>query len=414
MELQLIEENYNFLRLDKNFAHNSTDFKRIFGKDALLVKALLVYFSETLQNNLFGYGSLDPTEFAEDLGLTANNLRAKVSDVKDIAQFRDMSEDEIKYRYELQEQNPNDPRFRIFDSVLENALYRLRYDSIKYSNKAQYYTTQGEDYVKIDLQEVRFIDELSIIFKNKGRGKKKVFYNYALNPAFINNLSNYYVNSKKESIKRLRKPNLDDLYLYVVNLQTTFALKGITKDFSDFNFLCKKADINITKPADRKLKLNKAFQKLNKDTEINVQLNWSAKPGTRYKYLPEIEFTEEDLKRIRENNSSDERKKTFKFNLDYELTQAYRREKFNSDMGQIIDRTDFLNWLKKLAISESTQSQSKGQFEIFNTYFKMAIVKTYGDIPNWYFQTVKKFMNALRVAERYEDAFNFNIDVNKN
>lgn len=382
----------NLFRLDKNVAHNIRDF-RAFEEDKQMIKALLTYFAFNLQHDLFGYGVLDPKEFAKIMGYSPNFLRSKHPNP---AFLKDMSKKEIIKLYKAQEDYPEHGEYRIFDSVLENALYILRYDRVRYTSTGKTFQINGEHLTKISLDEMQFLTELSIVFKRSQSGQTKLIYTYRLADSFINNISNYYLKSNKDSLKALRKPGLDELYLYLKNLMTTFALQDTCKNFSSFKLLCELAYINIEKPADRKKKLNNAFKKIAASTELKVILNWHKNGTSKYAYTPEVEFDQEQISEVK-NGSSIKKERTTIFiqNLNYELTQAFRREVLVNDLGQSIDPDKLLKWM-----------QGKNANEL-SVYFDLAVIKTYKNLPDWHWKTKNTFFQSLKNAKSFSDVFNF-------
>jgi len=385
-------ETENLFRLDKNVAHNIRDF-RAFDEDKQIIKALISFFAFNLQHDLFGYGKLDPSEFAKLMGYSPNYLRSKHPNP---ACLKDMSKKEIEKIYKSQENYPDHKEYRIFDSVLENALYILRYNRVRYTSKGTTFQLNGENLTKISLDEVQFLTELSIVFKTTKSGQTKVIYTYKLADSFINNISNYYLKSNKDSLKMLRKPGLDELYLYLKNLITTFALQDTHKGFSSFKLLCDLAYINIENPPDRKKKLSQAFQKINEKTELDVCLNWHKDGSSKYAYTPEIEYSHEQISEIKNGSSiREERATIFMQNLRYELTQAYRRDVFVNDLGQSIEPELLLKWM-----------QDKNHNEL-SIYFDLAVIKTYKKLPDWHWKTKGNFFNSLKIAKTLSAALQF-------
>jgi len=382
----------NLFRLDKNVAHNIRDF-RAFEEDKQLIKALITYFSYSLQNDLFGYGILDPYEFSKKMGFSSSYLRSKHQNPEC---FKDMTASEIEAIYQNQERYPQNKEYRIFDSILENALYLLRYNRVKYTSSGVSFKQEGNEYVKISLDEIQFLSELSIVFKKSKSGSDKVFYTYRLTDSFINNISNYYLKSQIDSLKVLRKPGLDELYLYLKNLMTTFALQDKTSDMSSFDLLCELAYIKSKEPSDRKKYLNNSFKILNEKSEIKVKLNWLRTGKSKYAYIPEIEFDKEQLKLITDNDSiNKERKIIFINNLHYELTQGYRREVFINDLGQAIDPDSLFRWIRQ---------KKSGAMEL-STYFDMAIIKSFKKSNDWNFKAKNKFFENIKTASCFNEVF---------
>lgn len=381
----------NLFRLDKNVAHNIRDF-RAFDEDKQLIKALITYFSYSLQNDLFGYGILDPHEFSRKMGFTPNYLRSKHPNP---ACFKEMTPSEIEETYRTQERYPEHREYRVFDSIFENALYLLRYNRVKYTSSGVSFKQEGNEYVKISLDEIQFLSELSIVFK-KTKSGTKIFYTYRLTDSFINNISNYYLKSKIDSLKILRQPGLDELYLYLKNLMTTFALQGKCSDMSSFDLLCELAYINSKDASDRKTRLNNAFKILNEKTEIKVKLNWLRTGKSKFAYIPEVEFDREQLTLLTDNDSiNKERKSIFFTNLHYELSQGYRREVFVNDLGQAIDQNEFLKWIK---------GKKSGAIEL-SACFDMAIIKSFKKSNDWNFKAKNKFFENIKTATCLNEVF---------
>lgn len=304
------------ISLDQNVANNILDLAQFGKEDVQLIKSLIFYFSFSFQNDIFLFGTLDPYDFAQKFNYQPGHLRKRH---KNPEQLKNLSKQQIDELYKLEKEDPSQ---RVFDSILENALWLLGNKTI-HLQKGKKLPNNSEHQYSSSVKFIKFLDDFSVYFNRKSNYADKVLYTYSLTPMFAENLSSLYFNAKPKSLIRLRKPKLDDLYIYLTNLKSILQLKGL-KTTSDvhFEYLCKLANIKITEPKDRKKKFNKVFKTIQERSELKVSLSWIKGPNMSYAYQPLIEF--DSTTNI---SSSSEQEKLTKFDnlLKHSLTKVFER-----------------------------------------------------------------------------------------
>lgn len=360
----------DIFRIDKNIAHNIDYISKyhsdnnVVNSDGGLIKNLIYYFCHSYQNNLFNFGTFDVIDFASKFGYSPDYLKKRHPEPE---QFKGKSTEEIERLYYQQEE---DISFKVYDSIVENALYILHTKpiifargarTVDYQNNEIIYNKQSNSYLIIQQLNTKTISKITkenrSSRKLQGNQGSKVVYQYTLNNLFIENLSHYYLKGAKESLIQLRKSSLDDLYLYLSNLKNTLALKGKSKttreETPNFELLCKIANIKSIKengePYDnkyRKRDLVKCFTEINKRSELKFEVTWVKSDKQRWNYIPILEF--EDLKAV---DLADEKKSVFRNRLSHELLEAFRICKggdYHSDNRDVL----FMSWLKDISQNE--------------------------------------------------------------
>lgn len=383
------------IRIDKNVGKNVLDFTGL-GTDAPLVKSLIYYFCHTYQYNLFNWERLDPYDFARRFGFTTNHLRKRHPDP---VQLKGLSQTEIDDMYALQEK---EPEMRIWDSYLENALWILKTSKINYRYGGKVYKSSEEKMYYSEVKDIQFLEELAVIFsKNSRGGKERISYHYKLADSFVENLTNYYFKASADSIMLLRKPALDDLYIYLINLLAS--LKGaandkqLTHDSSKeiiatpaFSLLCELAHINVKSAKQRKYKLNGCLQRIARETDLKFTVEWvKANANTRYNYKPILRFP------LTTNiNSEGERDNIFYQKVVHELMKVYRK-KYVYKVEHSSTEDKFLTWCRK---NEDVEAKVLAfQYAYFDTW-RTTVEKSH--------YSTKQFMQQLRhvqsIAEIYQ------------
>ena len=283
------KSNLNMIRADKNIANI---ISKLMEKDSYnVVVSLLMYFYHCTQNNLFGFGVLDPQNFGEVMGFTPEFLRMKHPDPIQ-PRVENWSKDEIKRRYELEKKYPEE---RIYDSLLENALYILT-QTVNLSKGAQLVSfDEGVKYMN-QIKSFQFLTDIACVYdRSKSRGKPKIFYQYALNPQILNNLNHFYFDEYIEDFVAVRKAgkNLDGLYLYLKN-QENFTTGNLENTFrASLDVLADK--LQLSEKYEQKYKkreVKRAIEKILKVTKnFSCSLDWeSAGKNARWQYIPVITF----------------------------------------------------------------------------------------------------------------------------
>ncbi|MDR2406583.1 MAG: hypothetical protein LBE13_00495 [Bacteroidales bacterium] len=382
-------QEHPLIRIDKNIAHNIDLFISIGGisnEDKALIKSLIYYFCFSRQTDLFGFGTLDPKQFAAALNYKEGYLRKKHPNP---LQLQKLTVEEKKFLYEQEKRNP---AAKIFDSYLENALYILHTTALRFTRTAKEVVFENGTTKYTNISEAYILLPKLITTTIKGKGSPKIFFIYDVNKNFITNLSLYFLKFSKEALISLRRAGLDDLYLYLKNFRETLQDKLKTSTeinrSLNFNHLCKIARIPLQRKdgsefknqRDVKQKLIDVFNSINKQTDLKFKVEWiKSTPNTRWKYLPVFFFEDEQNEKIGSiyNNIKrrQERMTIFQENLQYELLECFKQ--YNNE------RTEqaLLQWLK----TDSNIAEKE-------LAFRTAQYKTFGKVH----QDIDKMTKAWR------------------
>ncbi|MDR2449534.1 MAG: hypothetical protein LBD52_06205 [Prevotellaceae bacterium] len=392
----------SLIRIDKNIAHNIDLFisiDSISNEDKALIKSLIYYFCFSRQTDLFGFGILDPKQFAAALNYKEGYLRKKHPNP---LQLQKLTTEEKNLLYEQEKRNP---AVKIFDSCLENALYILHTTALRFSRTAKEVVFEKNTTKYTNISKAYILLPELITTTVKGKGSPKIFFNYDINKNFITNLSLYFLKFNKEALITLRRAGLDDLYLYLKNFKETLQEKLKTSTEIDrslnFNHLCKIARIPLQKkdgsefenPRDIKQKLIHAFNVINKQTDLKFSVTWAkTTPNTRWKYLP-LFFFEIGSEAMASGMYKDivrrqERMVIFEENLKYELLNCFKQHNYSDKWTE----QSMLEWLKSdRDIAEKELAFRTAQYE------------TFGKIHNHIDKMTKAWYTSLSKINSFQD-----------
>lgn len=335
-------------RYDRNLARNVTDFS-LYEKDSTLIKNLVTFFSHDINHgilteDLFGKKILDPAVFAQQMGY--KNYRSLIKKHSDPAQFRGKSPKEV----ESLKKEFKELKEPIWETELCNAIFRMRYESLRFSKPG----TTPDGLQTSELKEIRFLKGAKKFYDPK---TKKIFYELEYDETFQNNLARYFMKIYKSAYAELRKPGLQDLYIYLVNMRDLAKHQYSKLDKSpeknneyvldsvSFDHLCMLAGTNCERPAENKRYLIKAFNKINKAVGAeSFILTWS-KQG-RFLYKPIITFKFTDVEIVDLSNEHGSRFKGF---FHKKLKEIFRKEFLKTNVieqNQEKFNTQFIDWLK--------------------------------------------------------------------
>lgn len=382
----------NSFRIDKNVAHNILDLD-VFKDDLLVAKSLIYYFCYSYQNDLFGFGTIDPYDFSKAFGFTANYLRSKHPDP---LQLRGLSQNRIEELHREEEENPEN---KIWDSILENALWHLYTTKVVFTRGAKITTSDGKKKYTNELDSIQFLRNLKAVFTKSKAGQIKIMYHYELDPAFLNNLTEYYLKGDRDVIQALRKPGLDDIYIYLKNLRDSLyhGKNQQTEALPNFDMLCKLAHINDERPRQRKYKLNKALDKLKDTPDMEFTYDWDKQAGQKYKYKLVMHFKPkfsslEELEKYRQS----ERIHIFRQNLIHELIKIFKK-KYPSYFEDNREE-NVLKWLK----SGMEKDQSEKALAFQNAYFT-----TWGKTVESFDKQTINWLKALPKVKNLNDIISY-------
>ena len=201
-------ENKKEIRVDNTFARSLYLIDEQFEEDSVLIKSLIIFFHNEIQNNIFGVSSFDVSRFAKQMGYLPDNLNAMHPNP---VQLRGKTKAEIDI---MKAKEIADPvQFKIWDSNLENALYVLSTNTVnvKYGKTV---VDDGDFSMVTGLSGQRYLKSIQMTLKKTKNVTKKV-YMYELDPDFVQKTLSLYSYIDLSKIALFQKRRLDNLYLFV-------------------------------------------------------------------------------------------------------------------------------------------------------------------------------------------------------
>ncbi len=251
-------------------------------------EALLEYICYEHQYNLFGYGVLDPAEFARTFKFSRHYLMSRHESpyqlqLRRILKDCDRAHNRRRSRVSFLDQNSI-----VCGSRLENALFILAAYPLNVTS-----TTVSDD--KTLVRQYGFLRVIESFSLRQNPKTGKVIFSYKLDDKFRRNLSSLYLTTRRDSFVALRKSGLGLLYVFLLKLRDALFAEGrsSTDIYStpDFEYLCSLASVNMCQEAKyRKRDLNLAFSRITKKTELEMDVEW-VKGGEAEKYVPLFHFT---------------------------------------------------------------------------------------------------------------------------
>lgn len=251
-------------------------------------EALLEYICYEHQYNIFGYGLLDPMEFASKFHFSSSYLLGR-HPAPYQSQLRNMvssSQQRQNHRLRLctgrKEQNEI-----VCGTRLENALFILANYALNITA-----TSVLEDHTLVrQYGFLRVLESFALI--QDGR-TGKITYAYKLDDTFRRNLSSLYLTTSRASLVRLRKSGLGPLYVFILKLRDAVFSEGrvdtAVGNTPAFDYLCNLAGVpSYDEPKYRKRDLNIALGKIQRDTEISFTVEW-VRAGAAERYTPLFHF----------------------------------------------------------------------------------------------------------------------------
>lgn len=346
------------IRFSYNFSSTLYLIDEQFADTASLIKSLIIFFHNEIQNNLFGFGSFDVAKFAKFMGYSVTYLNL-IHPCPE--QLKGKSEAEIAMLRAKEKAEPE--KYKIWDSYLENALYILSTQSvnIKYGSKID----MGEDkYVSSGIVTQRYLSSISMFLK-KGQRREKKVYQYQLEPEFLNSTRKFYTYMDFNKVLKFKAEGLDNIYMFVSSYICNFLnqqrkagqKKGegyFEADFFLFFDMCKKL-LNVSCKQEKenkrkiKIKLDKFRLFLSPD-DFMIDPEWvpvSETSKSCYKVNLHLKIPKSRLLSDEEENSRRERLfyESCFYRLYNELFPKYYYEIYS--MGTLADKViTFSKWLK--------------------------------------------------------------------
>ncbi len=306
-------------------------------------EALLQYICYEHQWNVFGYGVLDPSVFANSFRFSGNYLLSAHENPYQL-QLRKILKNGIRKvnRLKARSSHKGQDEF-ICANRLENALFILANYQLNVTS-----TSVIDD--RILVRQIGFLRVIESFAMIQDLKTGKILYTYRLNDNFRRNLSSLYLTAKRGSFISLRRSGLGVLYTFLLTLRDAVFAKGRSSteinNTPDFEHLCSLADISQNKePKYRKRDLNLAFDKIRKVTELEFDVEWVKGDGIeRYvpllHFIPSLDFTSESVANVRRYN---ERISVAVLEFKHNLAEIcpYPGNRFDSEAEKY-----FYSWLK--------------------------------------------------------------------
>lgn len=253
-------------------------------------EALLEFICYEHQYNLFGFGVLDPVEFARKFKFSYRYLVGKHDDPYQRQLRRILKKGDGDRRGRQAADKESEPEF-ICENRIENALFILANYPLNITS-----TSVLED--KSLVRQYGFLRVLdSFTLHQDGRTGKLTYY-YRLDDKFRRNLSSLYLTTRRDSLVALRRSGLGALYVFLLKLRDAVFAEGRSSTLSDntpsFEYLCNLSGVPDGKdwkdaPKYRKKRLNAYLAKVAEETELEFRVEWVKGTGTE-RYTPIFHF----------------------------------------------------------------------------------------------------------------------------
>jgi len=337
------------VRMDKNLPYHYLTFKEQYSSDDTgLFVLLLSYFAKEKQNNLFGFGTLDPLKFCEEMELDPSNFAwRKHENPKHIRDLKSNTDLDISQFDSTQ----------LFDTVLENALYCLSTDVFTFSNN-QNYKIKKEIYKSVtSISSIQFLKKIEKVTV-KGKTRPKVVYNYELNSDYIDNLSFLFFHANIKTLSNSMGKSLQGMYLHLCDLKNQMFYQKLRSVELDFTEVKNRLNINSDRADYVKQKINKAFDTLLSYNDLKdiFTIEWFKKPNQRYSYGIKLIYNGDLSDRIVEENKvsiwEDVRVDYLRTGLFEAYLRRYPSVK-SLPMEELKER--YITWLKSETLDEDTK-----------------------------------------------------------
>ncbi len=315
----------SYINIDQNIAFNIMELIQPDNKQAeIITKSLLFYFCDSFQNDLFGYKTLDPKDFADKMKISYTKLFDKNKNskfTKEITNWIEKTPDEI--------------------TLLENVLLSLTTKPL-----IQHYKTSNKDFDIFKIKSFILIKDLEIHKRKPKRGiKPKIFYKYQLNEAFEENLKRLYFRATREDYNLAKQKNVENLYLTIINIYNNYRGNGYNCHYFKWEDICNFLSISskLTNPR-KKERINTKLNYIKSILENKIEgfnYSWEKGAGCRYAYSLKIYWDKLDKKAIEK-----EIDKNITFTILFNLKRKLFKE-FSLRNNEINEKT-FLEWLTNI------------------------------------------------------------------
>ncbi len=343
---ELIGQKYP-LRIDKNITKNILSFNDYI-EDNPLIFTVMIHIAKTYQRNFWNFGTFKPKEFAKEWNYSTNYLRSLAPEPYHYKVLtKGLNHDEALQHIErlkaLEKENPNDASYRIWDSILEDALYRLANLNIQLRNGGTAHTVMEGQLNYDSISSERILKNVTALYKKSKSGSPTIIYDYEVDNEFLINLSKLYVKADKTVIHQLKSSkakNLDTFYIFLLNLRDDMEAKKSNVATPYFHVLCKLLGLeSIKEPRKRKSKITLKINTIKKySPDLIENFEWvKENKNSKYSYQPKITFTSKfSSLSIKKEYNSFEKQQKFNVVLSNELKNTYdkitpreQRNKYN-------------------------------------------------------------------------------------
>ncbi len=264
-------------------------------------EALLEYICYEHQWNIFGYGILDPSEFARSFKFSRQYLLGRHDDPYQLQLRKILRKNQRENRRKTRTPHLGQDEI-ICGNRLENALFILANYALKVTS-----TSVLEDKTLIrQYGFLRVIESFSMVQEGK---TGKIIYTYKLDRNFRRNLSSLYLTTRKDSFVSLRKSGLGVLYVFLLKLRDALFSQGRSSTdiytTPEFEYLCSLGSIHqYDEPKYRKRDLRQALEKIRKKTELAFDIEWVKGNGKEryvplFHFVPSLDFNNERANAVR-------------------------------------------------------------------------------------------------------------------
>jgi hypothetical protein len=326
------------LRVDKNVAFNVIQFEKVADRQtAIILKALVIYFSKSFERDLFGYETLDPYKFAKEMDINRATLFKRHPNpafVKNHHLSRAQLEQKEKESKKIIEE------VRIWDSYLENALYILFSHPIFESYKG---STETSDFV--GLSNFLILRDISVHAPTTNSGRnQKLYYKYKLDEYFERNLRKYFLQVDIKIFTDCKNKGVEGFYLQLMSIYESYKKKGLNIYHWKLDELLKyftiSDKIEIKHQKQKLIVQLKKVEKLMSNTIPGLSFDWIKGDNQRWAYVPVVRWDKVNLQDVKENDHKilDD---VFLKHLKRHLLEVYIRQ----TEGTELVKTDFYRWL---------------------------------------------------------------------
>lgn len=350
-------------RIDKNVAFNILEFNKYEDKQTqIIIQSLVVYFSYAFQKDLFGYGLLDPYDFAKKMKIDKDTLFKKHPKPKQA----EISFKSTKELYADEEKNGKFSQSRVWDSYLENALFILSSTPLFNSYKG---STDESNFVT--LNNYILIKEVSIHLEKRNNNRNtKFYYRYKLDDHYERNLRKFFHKTNLSNYIIAKKRNVEDFYLHMSNIYHSYKMNGINlfrwklETILEYFEISRNLEIKY-----QKRNLNKAFRKVEeimKEEIPGIKFDWMKGENQKYKYVPFVVWDKVSVEVYKNDNYNE---------LDDVFYSHLKRNLYDIFLTQQED--DFYLWIKNNDYKDIKISTYISTYSLYRKVTKTPGVDTY-------------------------------------